>query len=101
MKKIILILASVLMFASSAFAVNIGGTTSSMAVTLSNGVSINYTGAATGYIFSTYHSSGTFTFGTSSGDTKIYKAAGTNVTTAAAPTGTATGVWDATKWSAQ
>ena len=89
MKKTILISASILMFASSAFAQTLGSGTSTMNVTLSSGVTAAYTGSASGYVLTTVHSSGTFVFGTSSGDTRIWKSSNTGVALPSTPVGTA------------
>jgi len=64
------------------------GSTSTTQVKGSKGVVISYNGVQQGYVLGSYHTSGTQTFGTSSGDTKIFKANGTNVTL---PTTIATG----------
>jgi len=60
----------------------------------SKGVYVEYIPEPTagqGYVLGTYHGSGTLTFGTSAGDTKIYKQDGTGKNVpATVPTGTAT-----------
>lgn len=97
MKKIA-ILALVLMglSVSSAFAAYSGspkvcGSTDTLTVQLSNNVSMEYSAATNGlgYVVGAYHSSGTKTFGTSSGDAKIFYTDTTGATLPSAPTGTA------------
>lgn len=111
MKKIILSAALVLC-ATSAFAsyeaVDTAtgktlGTTQTTVAKGSKGVMIEYLADTTnngqGYVLGSYHSSGTQTYASSSGDTKIYKQDGTGV---AVPTGVPTGsnTADFTGWTA-
>lgn len=68
------------------------GSTSTAVVKLSKGVSIDYVSATggLGYVVGTYHSSGTKTFASSSGDSKIWSKDGTAQSIpSTAPTGTA------------
>jgi hypothetical protein len=100
MKKIIFAVLSVLFASSSAFAaaqsgdasngLTIGATATTV-VKGSKGVTVSYNGVQQGYILGTWHTSGTQTFATSAGDTKIFKATGTAVTLPTTiPTGSAT-----------
>ncbi len=99
MKKTILTILSVLIASTSAFAAaTVGdasngltiGSTATTVVKGSKGVTVSYDGVAQGYILGAWHTSGTQTFGTSSGDTKIFKADGTAVTLPTTiPTGSA------------
>ena len=107
MKKIILISAALLFAATSAFATNtvttgtgaLGSASSAtMTITTSNNVVITYNGTATSYALGAANVNGTFTYGTSSGDTKVFKASGSSVAIPAAPAGTATATWPAA-WS--
>lgn len=68
------------------------GTTSTPAFSAkgSKGVSVAYLATAQGYVIGASHSSGTQTYASSSGDTKIFKADGTRVAIpTTAPSGTA------------
>ncbi len=107
MKKIILISASLLLVATSVFASSntvtggsgaLGSGTSTMTATTSNGVTITYNGTANSYTLGAAHVNGTYTYASSSGDTKVFKASGSSVAIPAAPSGTATATWPAT-WS--
>jgi hypothetical protein len=110
MKKTILMLIAISCFASTAFATYVavqdGTTLGSAAPTLtvkgSKGVQIEYgadTTAGQGYVLGAYHTSGTQTYASSSGDTKIYKQDGTGVATPTAiPTGSNTANFSA--WTA-
>lgn len=98
MKKIIAAIAIMLMGASVSFAytlgengVNLGSGTPALNVKTSKNVYVEYTGGATSsgknysYVLGTYHGSGTKTYGSSSGDTKIFSAEGTAKTLPSAP----------------
>jgi hypothetical protein len=111
MKKIALIAAVMLVMPSSfAFAeyqspddngVVTLGTTDQLDVRLSSKVQADYNGETNGlaYTISTYHESGTRTFGSSSGDSKIYFMEGTAEACPDAPTST-TDSADFSSWSA-
>lgn len=77
------------------------GTVNPLDVRLSSKVQVEYNGEGTGlaYTISTYHESGTRTFGSSSGDSKIYYMEGTAETCPDAPTST-TDSADFSSWSA-
>lgn len=124
MKKVIMLVMAVLGTASIALAVSttggyqscetgfqLGGgtppsgtgTAPTMSLQSSKSVKLNYLGSSdgTGYVIAGSHTSGTKTYGTSSGDTKIYIADGSQATIpTAAPTGTASATWQST-WTAQ
>ena len=71
--------------------IQVGATTTGAAVVkLSKNVKINYTeqAAGLGYSVGTYHISGTKTFASSSGDSKIWTSDTTGATIPTAPTGT-------------
>ena len=76
------------------------GTTGPVAVKVSKGVSLAYNAEATGlgYAVGAYHSSGTKTFASSSGDSKIWFTDVTGESIPAAPTGTDSA--DFTGWTA-
>lgn len=72
----------------------IGTSTNTYTVKGSKGVTVTYDGAAQGYVLGSYHTSGTQTFGSSSGDTKIFKSDGTNATLPSTiPTGSESATW--------
>jgi hypothetical protein len=109
MKKIIFAFITVLFAASISFASYEAvdgtgktlGSTKSTVVKGSKGVMVDFVAdsAGQGYVLGAYHSSGTQTFGTSSGDTKVYKQDGTGVTIpSTAPTGSNTANFSA--WTA-
>lgn len=113
MKKIFLAFVALLMAAGIGYAMNDGsyatGDTVSLGATTvkpSKSVYLGYkpdnttAGSAQGYVLGAYHGSGTMTYASSSGDTKIYKANATAQTLGAAPTGSATATW-ASGWTAQ
>lgn len=90
MKKFMILIAALLMTASAAFADYEAadgagktlGSTKTLVVKGSKGVSVNYAGDTTagqGYVLGAYHASGTKTYGSSSGDTKIFFKDGTAV----------------------
>jgi hypothetical protein len=75
---------------------------------LSTNIEMDYIAAAdgAGYIIGALHDKGTRTYGSSSGDAKIYWAtittSGTGIALpTTAPTGTASAAWTATTWTAQ
>jgi hypothetical protein len=99
MKKTILLLLAISCVTSTAFAAyvaiesgaTIGSGSNTTTIRGSKGVQASYVSESTagqGYVLGTYHSSGTQTLGTSSGDTKIYKQ---NATGVAVPTTAPTG----------
>lgn len=114
MKKIALFAALLLVFSSgAAFAWSSGtydagdtagtvtvGSTSTANVKVSKGVSLSYKSQTTGlgYSVATYHSSGTKTFASSSGDSKIWSQNTTAVAPPAAPSGTASAAFSG--WTA-
>ncbi|RII31667.1 MAG: hypothetical protein CXR30_02310 [Geobacter sp.] len=111
MKKTIIALFVCLLAVSAAYAeyakVEDGldiGKTEKTTVKGSKGVLIDFIADETtegqGYVLGAYHGSGTQTYATSSGDTKIYKqdATGVSVTDITVPTGSATA--DFTGWTA-
>lgn len=117
MKKYILVIATVLLASSGAYAVINDGsygaasdglaigsdTNGQTTVKASKGVQIGYkadTTSGLGYILASYHESGTQTFATSSGDTKIFKqdTTGVVITGMTVPTGSDTA--DFTGWTA-
>lgn len=124
MKIIVMLVMAVLVSASIAFAVSttdgykacengftLGGgtppsgqgTAPTMSLKSSKGVKLNYLGSSdgTGYIIAGSHTSGTKSYGSSSGDTRIYIADGSEAgIPTTAPVGTASADWGAT-WSAQ
>lgn len=88
MKKFIILMAALLMTASAAFAAYEAadaagktlGSTKTLVIKGSKGVSVDYaadTTAGQGYVLGAYHASGTKSYGSSSGDTKIYFKDGT------------------------
>lgn len=99
MKKILVLAALFSLCASSAFAAYtayqdgaaVGSGTPTMTFKSSKSVQIEYTGGATAnsqnysYVCGAYHSSGTKTFGSSSGDTKIFSTDTTGATLPSAP----------------
>jgi len=97
MKKIFaLMLVLSVAFASSAFATTVSNLTGDVAVgnttvKTSKNVYLFYKSAAdaTGYAASAYHNKGTKTFGSSSGDAKVYEFKETAKDCPAAPVGTA------------
>lgn len=99
MKKILsLMLVLTVASASSAFATatTVAYATGAVAVgsatvNTSKNVLINYKSAAdnTGYAVATYHNKGTKTYGSSSGDSKVYEKGNTAEGAPLAPTGTA------------
>ena len=111
MKKLtITILAVLFMLALSTAAFAYGppgeattlGGTSTTSFTPSNNVAIGYTAGAVGISYSSgaYHTSGNRTFGTSSGDTKIYYQSNTAVAVPAAPPAVGSTA-DFSGWTAQ
>jgi uncharacterized protein YxeA len=114
MKTILLTLLTVVLFTASAFAAytdvatgdDLGTTTTPAWVAKgSKGVQVDYIGAGTagaggqGYVLGAYHLSGTQTFATSSGDTKIFRQENTGVAIpTTAPTGSDTA--DFSAWTA-
>lgn len=111
MKKLMLViaLAVTMISAGVAFAWSTPGTELTMGSTVSSifkpstNVSMEYTGEAAGlgYIAGAYNSSGTKSYGASSGDTKIWVVDGTSGTLpSTAPAGTASVTWGS-GWSAQ
>lgn len=106
MKKIFaLMLVLTIASASSAFATTVAYSTGAVAVgnatiNTSKNVKINYKSAAdfSGYAAATYHDKGTKTYGSSSGDAKVYEKANTAEAVPDAPTGTATANFSG--WSA-
>jgi hypothetical protein len=112
MKKVfMLITIMLLLMATASFAaveayeagsITLGNGASILPVDLSNKVMMTYVSDSTGlgYVVGTYHTSGTRTFGGSSGDAKIFWFDGTNqAIPATAPTGTAGATWP-TGWLA-
>lgn len=100
MKKIMFTMLFVLATTSAAFAaaqsgdasngLTVGATRTTV-VKGSKGVTVSYNGVQQGYILGAWHTSGTQTFGTSAGDTKIFKADGTAASLPTTiPTGSAT-----------
>lgn len=88
MKKLIIVSVALLMTASAAFAAfeladgdgKTLGSTKTLVVKGSKNVYVDYaadTTAGQGYVLGAYHGSGTKTYGSSSGDTKIYFKDGT------------------------
>lgn len=89
MKKFIILVAALLMTASAALAAyevaddadgKTLGSTKTLVIKGSKGVSVDYaadTSAGQGYVLGAYHASGTKSYGSSSGDTKIYFKDGT------------------------
>lgn len=113
MKKVFLLLViSLLAFSSVSFAAykagvvtlaHSAGTVSEKAglkIELSNKVSLSYDGivGGLGYSIAAYHASGTRTFGSTSGDAKIFWIDGTGTAAVTAPSGTASG--DFSSWTA-
>ncbi|TYO99943.1 hypothetical protein EDC39_101103 [Geothermobacter ehrlichii] len=110
MKKIAL-LAALMMVFSTGFAMAATWKSGDFALTdtndddltikLSNNVSLNYDAATNGlgYSVATYHSSGTRTFASSSGDAQIFWYDGTQQDPPSAPTGTASAAFDS-NWNA-
>jgi len=110
MKKTILAAITVLLMATTAFAAyelvdgagkTLGSSPHSTVVRGSKGVMVDYVedSAGQGYVLGAYHGSGTQTYATSSGDTKLYKQDGTAVAIpTTAPTGSNTA--DFTGWTA-
>ena len=76
--------------------------TQKFTVQMSKNVQMFYTAPSggTSYALTTYHTSGTRTYGSSSGDSRIYYAEGTNETCPDAPTGTASAAWTSGTWNA-
>ncbi|GEM_PF-6375976 len=100
MKKIVILSAIIMVFSCGvAFAAydadtkTCGTSPNSLDIQLSNKVSMEYTEATTGdglgYVIGASHSSGTRTYGSSSGDAKIFWTESLQATLPAAPTGTA------------
>ncbi len=124
MKKVIILILAVLGTASIALAtghdtsgyqagdqggVDLGGasptsgTAPTMKLQSSKSVKLSYKGSddGTGYIIAGSHTSGSKSYATSSGDTKIYSADGSLITPpTTVPTGTASATWDS-NWTAQ
>lgn len=116
MKKYIFMIAAVVFIASGVYAatedgayqaattgLDIGGSAGTTNVKSSKGVMIGYkadTTAGLGYVLGSYHTSGTQTYATSSGDTKIFKQDGTGaaVSGMAVPTGSNSA--DFSSWTA-
>jgi len=108
MKKTILILIAFALAVSIGIAYagyttgsNTWGSTVTVTFTPSNNVYIDYSNGANGisYTAGSYHKTGSRTFATSSGDTKIYYKGGTNNAIPAAPAG-AGSTADWTGWTA-
>ncbi len=107
MKKVLVLsIMIILIVASTSFAAYETGTktlgsTDTTTFTTSNNVYIDYTAGTNGvsYVAGSYHQTGTRTFGTSSGDTRIYWRDGTGQTLPSAPT-TSSGTANWTGWNA-
>ena len=79
------------------------GTDGDLTLKLSNNVLLSYKKSATGglgYSVASYHTSGTRTYGSSSGDANIFWAEGTAIDPPTAPTGTESANFVNTTWTA-
>ncbi len=104
MKKVIVGSLVTLFLATAVFAAQqitspIGNNTSTMTVPVSTGVKFSYNGTSSNYVLNTWHANGTYSFGTSAGDVKMYKCEGTGKYLETVPSGSQTVVWDS--WQAQ
>lgn len=117
MKKIVFLAALMMAFSfGSAFAetlasdgtystgqdLTIAGSAGDLTLKLSNNVLLSYKKGTNGlgYSVASYHTSGTRTYGSSSGDANIFWAEGTKIAPPAAPTGTESADFVSTTWTA-